>query len=178
MVVMWKRGCEVTCFHKVHHPGLRSHKVPWQQRGCLFWAVVQSTCGFGLHTSGHPAYPRTEGCFSEHVLRLWEQREKLTPWERKKGHFLRARSIHAFPIGPYLLHFNVEQSQRGLPWWLSCKESACNAGDAGSIPGLGRSLKKEMATRSSILAWEIPWTEEPGGPQSIGVVKSPTQLSN
>ena len=28
----------------------------------------------------------------------------------------------------------------GLPWWLSSKESACNAGDASSIPGLGRSL--------------------------------------
>ena len=36
------------------------------------------------------------------------------------------------------------------------------------IPGLGRSLKKEMATYSSILAWDIPWTEEPGGLQSMG----------
>ena len=35
------------------------------------------------------------------------------------------------------------------------KESACQAGDVGSIPGSGRSLKKEMATHSSILAWEI-----------------------
>ena len=38
------------------------------------------------------------------------------------------------------------------------------AGDAGSIPGLGRSLQKEIATHSSILAWKIPWAEEPGGP--------------
>ena len=30
-------------------------------------------------------------------------------------------------------------------------------------------LKKEMATHSSSLAWEIPWTEEPGSPQSIGL---------
>ena len=30
------------------------------------------------------------------------------------------------------------------------------------------SLEKEMATHSSILAWEIPWTEEPGGLQSMG----------
>ena len=37
-----------------------------------------------------------------------------------------------------------------------------------SIPGLGRSLEKEMATHSSVLAWEIPWTEEPGGLQSMG----------
>ena len=39
-------------------------------------------------------------------------------------------------------------------------------------------LEKEMATHSSILAWEIPWTEEPGGPQSMGSQKSQTQLSD
>ena len=43
------------------------------------------------------------------------------------------------------------------------KASASNEGDLGSIPGSGRSLEKEMATHSSILAWRIPWTEEPGG---------------
>ena len=50
----------------------------------------------------------------------------------------------------------------------SDKESACSAGDPGSIPGLGRSPEKEMATHSNILAWRIPWTEEPGGLQSMG----------
>ena len=101
-------------------------------------------------------------------------------------------------------------------WWLSYKESACNAGDPGWIPGSGRSLgvgngtplqysclenpmdggawsaavhgvtksrtqlsyftftfhfhplEKEMATRSSILAWRIPGTGEPGGLPSMG----------
>ena len=49
------------------------------------------------------------------------------------------------------------------------KASACNAGDPGSIPGSGRSpLEKEMATHSSILAWKIPWIEEPGRLQSMG----------
>ena len=51
------------------------------------------------------------------------------------------------------------------------KNPPANAGDirdTGSIPGSGRSLEKEMATRSSILAWRIPWTEEPGGLQSTG----------
>ena len=52
--------------------------------------------------------------------------------------------------------------------WLSGKESACQAGDAGSIPVLGRPLEKGMATHSSIIAWEIPCTEEPGRPQSMG----------
>ena len=53
------------------------------------------------------------------------------------------------------------------------KESACNAGDPSSIPGLGRVLEKEMATHSSILVWRIPWTEEPGRLQSMGLQESP-----
>ena len=39
-------------------------------------------------------------------------------------------------------------------------------------------LEEEMATHSSILAWEILWTEEPGGLQSMGSQKSWTRLSN
>ena len=53
----------------------------------------------------------------------------------------------------------------GLPRWLIRKESACNSEDIQEtwIPSLGREdpLEKEMATHSSILAWEIPWMEEP-----------------
>ena len=48
------------------------------------------------------------------------------------------------------------------------KGSAFSAGDLGSFPGLGRSLEKGIAVHSSILAWNIPWTEEPGRPQSMG----------
>ena len=48
------------------------------------------------------------------------------------------------------------------------KESACNARDVGSISGSEDPLEEEMATHSSILAWRIPWTEEPGGLQSTG----------
>ena len=57
----------------------------------------------------------------------------------------------------------------GLPRWLSSKESTCQAGDVGLIPGSGRSLETEMATHSSILAWKFPWTEEPGGLYSMGL---------
>ena len=41
------------------------------------------------------------------------------------------------------------------------------------VQSLGREdpPEKEMATHSSILAWRIPWTEEPGGPQSVGFAK-------
>ena len=42
------------------------------------------------------------------------------------------------------------------------KASACNVGDPGLIPGQEDPLEKEMATHSSVLAWRIPWMEEPG----------------
>ena len=47
------------------------------------------------------------------------------------------------------------------------------------LPFLGREdrLEKAMATHSSIFAWEIPWTEEPGGLQSMGLQESRTRLS-
>ena len=38
-------------------------------------------------------------------------------------------------------------------------------------------LEEEMATHSRILAWKIPWTVQPGGPQSMGVTKSQTRLA-
>ena len=55
----------------------------------------------------------------------------------------------------------------GLPWWLSGKESACSAGDVSLTPGKEDQLEKKMATNCSILAWEIPWAEEPGVLQSM-----------
>ena len=58
----------------------------------------------------------------------------------------------------------------GFPGGLEVKASASNAGDLGSIPGLGEDpLEKEMATHSSILAWRIPWSEEPGRLQFPGL---------
>ena len=48
------------------------------------------------------------------------------------------------------------------------KESACNTGDPGSIPGSGRSPGEGMATHSSILIWKILWMEDPGRLQSMG----------
>ena len=82
-----------------------------------------------------------------------------------------------------LLHTTIELTEEhwrtavyGLPQWLRGEESVCNVGDAGWIPGV-RKIPLE-ATHSSILAWriwKIPWTEEPGGLQSIGP-QSQTQL--
>ena len=64
--------------------------------------------------------------------------------------------------------FEIDCNSMGLPGCSAGKESACSEGDLGSIPGLGRSLEEGMANHFSILAWRIPWTEEPGGLQSVG----------
>ena len=57
----------------------------------------------------------------------------------------------------------------GFPGGSDGKESACNAGDPGWIPGSGRNaLEKEMTVHSSVLAWRTPRTEEPAGLQSVG----------
>ena len=56
-------------------------------------------------------------------------------------------------------------------FWASqvaqCKKSTCNAGDSGLIPGSGRSPGGEHGNPLQYSCWEIPWTEEPGGLQSI-----------
>ena len=61
-------------------------------------------------------------------------------------------------------------SYQGFPSSSDSKESASNAGDQGSIPGMGRSHGEGNGnpTHSSILAWRIPWTEEPCRLQSTG----------
>ena len=52
---------------------------------------------------------------------------------------------------------------------MNSPANAQDAGDAGSIPGSGRSPEEEMVTRSSSFAWKIPWAEECGGIQSTGL---------
>ena len=56
----------------------------------------------------------------------------------------------------------------GFPCGSAGKESACNAWDLDSIPGLGRYPEEGKGNPLCILAWKIPWTEEPGGLQSMG----------
>ena len=62
----------------------------------------------------------------------------------------------------------------GFPGGSEVKASACKVGDPGSVPGWGRSPGEGMATHSSILAWRMPWTEEPGRLQSVGQKESDT----
>ena len=67
------------------------------------------------------------------------------------------------------------KSIRGFPGGSDSKDSACNAGDVGSISASEDHLEEEMATHSSILAWTIPWKEEPDGLTVHRVAKSQTR---
>ena len=82
----------------------------------------------------------------------------LSNLKKKNCHSL----LHCAQLGSSFLGSSMQL--QGLPWWaLSVKNPPASARDSGSIPGSGGSL-----THSSILAWEIPWAEEPGGLQTMG----------
>ena len=77
-------------------------------------------------------------------------------------------SLFCFPSDMIFLNVAFNYASQMV---LVVKNSPANAGDirdVSLIPGLGRSLEKEMATHSSILAWRAPLTEEPGGLHSWG----------
>ena len=66
----------------------------------------------------------------------------------------------------------------GFPGGLDSKESTCNAGDLGSIPGFGGAPEDGMALHSSILALENPMDRGSWQATGHGVTKSQTQLSD
>ena len=108
---------------------------------------------------------------SPHRLPQWLSSKRIHPQCRKRGFDTWVGKIswrRAWQPIPVFLprEFHGKRSPNpmtvGFPDNSVGKESACN-----EIPGREDSLKKEMATHSSILAWRIPWTEELGGLQSM-----------
>ena len=64
-----------------------------------------------------------------------------------------------------------KEQSLSFPGGSVVKNPPANAGNVGPIHGEEDPLEKKIATHSRILVWEIPWTEEPGGPQSMGSQK-------
>ena len=87
----------------------------------------------------------------------------------ESGHVCLISALREKTFDLILQTYNVSL---GLPRWLSGKKNPpTNAGairNAGSTTGPRRSPGGRMSTQSSILAWRIPWTEEPGKLQSMG----------
>ena len=92
-------------------------------------------------------------------------------WDHRVRHNLateqQSLSEHGKGLFTALASFRLQASQVVLV----VKNPPANAGDARDVCFLGQGdpLEKEMATHSSILAWRIPWREEPGGLQSMGL---------
>ena len=111
-----------------------------------------------------------------------------TAWHGQKVKEKRNRSLLQFYKG--ILLRTLSKFFKVLNFTVRSVSSELRASPSGSVVkklpimqmwvqslGWEDSLQKEMATQSSILAWEIPWTKEPGGLQSWGH-KSQTQLSD
>ena len=85
---------------------------------------------------------------------------------------LQSKWIHSTKIWILQLTFNFQYclkeryTTRYFPGGSDSKASACNVGDLGSIPGLGRSPGEGNGNPLQYFAWKIPWTEEPGRLQS------------
>ena len=94
------------------------------------------------------------------------------PWQiRGCTEILVAKLLFSTQVSRGILFFpKIAQSYQhiwGFPGGPVVKNPPANSGDAVLIPESGGSPEKEMATHSSILVWRIPWTEEPGGLQSM-----------
>ena len=68
-----------------------------------------------------------------------------------------------------IMKFQLDSTYHGLLWWFSSKEPPTMQETGIGSLGWEEPLEKEMATHSTILAWEIPWTEKPHGLQSMGL---------
>ena len=67
---------------------------------------------------------------------------------------------------------------QGFPAGSGAENPPAKAGDTGSILGREAPLEEGTATHSSVPAWRLPWTEEPGGLQPVGAQERQTRLSN
>ena len=76
--------------------------------------------------------------------------------------FLGATGWTEYMLGEYQSSRTMRTREVGFPCSSVGKESACSAGNPGSIPGWEDPLEKEMATHSSILAQKISWTKDRG----------------
>ena len=114
---------------------------------------------------------------------MWEKKAPLPySWKSKVLQaFLKAIQQHLLELEMHLLFpllgiCSIEQKPSSLTLMYlmirasTGKESACKAGDMGSISGLGRSPGGGNGNPFQFLAWKIPWTEEPGRLQSQRVV--------
>ena len=75
----------------------------------------------------------------------------------------REKNLETFTVDPFFLSYLYnDKASRVAPVVKNPPAKAGDVRDSGLIPGQKDALEEGMATHSSILAWRIPWTEEPG----------------
>ena len=100
---------------------------------------------------------------------IWKTRQWPQDWKRWSVFIPVPKKGSAKECSKYCTVALISHASRGFPGDSDGKVPACNAGDLGLIPGLGKSPGERNDTHSSTLAWKIPWTEEPYRLQSMGL---------
>ena len=136
-----------SCIPETLQSGTNPLKLPWD--AVLFLSRLVDRSGGTLETSTWPSLLSNS---LPHVLRVIPNAKYVNANypSRKWGNNYR--------VGAQTLYtdFKSDCGQESFPGGSDGKVSACNSGDLGSIPGLGRSSGEGMATHSSIFAWRIP----------------------
>ena len=126
----------------------------------LYWIFFISSNGWGYFPSQRICSSNSMPCWL--LTKLWEERRQRRQIWESCGSGATASRLKAKDFRKWRLFFGCPQAA------LVVKNSHTNDGDAGSIPGWEDSLEKDVATHSSVLAWRIPWAEDPGSLQSTG----------
>ena len=156
-----------------NHDGVITHLEPDILECEVKWALGSITMN---KTSGDDGIPaelfqilKDDAVKVPHSIcqQVWKTQQWPQDWKRsvfipvpKKG--------NAKECSKYCTVALISHASRGFPGDSDGKVPACNAGDLGLIPGLGKSPGERNDTHSSTLAWKIPWTEEPYRLQSMG----------
>ena len=138
-------------------PFMHDTKRPVQFSWYVIKDLNRSATVVWLATKGHITYPHThppkKQIAQTSSVALWSKSIDSPTW-----------SVY---LGESFILFN---NCVGLSWWLRWYRIHLQCGRPGFDPWVGKSpLQEGMATHSSILAWRIPWIEEPGGLQSVGL---------
>ena len=112
---------------------------------------------------------------SYHNSRVEQLQQK--PFGSQSLKYLQLAPLQTQFTTPWLIWTRIYLT-KGFPRWLSGKESACNAGDMGSIPGSGRFPRERNANPFQYSCLENPWTEGPHGVQSMRSQKRRMQFNN
>ena len=98
----------------------------------------------------HLISPHHTGILSSHIIIRRGERSTVRYFERKRDH------AHLTFTIVYLYNCSILLLVWGFPGGSDGKESACNAGDLGSIPELGRSLRERNGNSLQYSFWEMP----------------------